>query len=282
MGALARSNLLPSEEVLINDEHDTAELRPAKRPRTLNNPQSVAIERQLSEIANSGGGGGAMPAASALQPAPSTGIVIGWDRRPLYSEDAPIILGLEGALIKGGMNEGWAKQYVGYLRSFSRWLFAKNKPSIVARLESKSLSGDVSEFTGRGNPKNLLKAIDHLRTFRSTGVPIVHRRAKRNPHPQNAALINPEDAVLIEPRRVDQAAAQHSAWQEAGSRPEGIRGLQDDQPAPSVFVQEHVAFDPERGSFGECSIIWMINLCLLQRGFSDWNRSFARTFREAE
>ncbi|UGY25444.1 hypothetical protein HU675_0000335 [Bradyrhizobium septentrionale] len=36
-GALARSNFLPSEEVLINDEHDTAELRPAKRPRTLDN-----------------------------------------------------------------------------------------------------------------------------------------------------------------------------------------------------------------------------------------------------
>ncbi|MGY3606300.1 MULTISPECIES: hypothetical protein [unclassified Bradyrhizobium] len=45
MGALARSNLLPSEEVLINDEHDTAELRAAKRPRTLNNPQGVAIEQ---------------------------------------------------------------------------------------------------------------------------------------------------------------------------------------------------------------------------------------------
>ncbi|MCC8955273.1 hypothetical protein H8B02_18065 [Bradyrhizobium sp. Pear77] len=54
-----------------------------------------------------------------------------------------------------------------------------------------------------------------------------------------------EDAVLIEPRRVDKAVAQDSAWQEAGSRPEEIRGLQDDQPAPSVFVQEHVAFGPE-------------------------------------
>ncbi|WP_224741674.1 Ulp1 family isopeptidase [Bradyrhizobium sp. 2S1] len=55
MAALARSNLLPSEEVLINDEHDTAELRPAKRPRPLDNLHGLASERQLSEIANSGG-----------------------------------------------------------------------------------------------------------------------------------------------------------------------------------------------------------------------------------
>ncbi|MCC8958172.1 hypothetical protein H8B02_33565, partial [Bradyrhizobium sp. Pear77] len=141
--------------------------------------------------------------------------------------------------------------HAGSLRSFSRWLFAKNKPSIVARLDSKSLKGDVSEFIGKGNPQSLLKAIDHLRTFRSTGVPIAHRRAKRNPHPQDVVLINPEGAVLMEPRRVEDAAAQHSAWQEAGSRPEEMRLLRDDQPAPSVFVQEHVALDPAQMSRGE-------------------------------
>ncbi len=226
MGALARSNLLPSEEVVINDEHDTAELRPAKRPRAVNNPQGVAIERQLSEITNSGGGDGAMPAASALQPAQPTGIVIRWDKRPLYSEDAPVILGLEEALIKGGMTNPAAKQHVSALLSFSRWLFAKNRPSIVARMDSKSLSdgGDIHEFTGGGN-KRLFKALEHLRTLRSTGVavPVVRpgrARAELNPPPQNAPLINPEDAVLMEPRRVDAAAAPHSAPQEAGSRPE--------------------------------------------------------------
>ncbi|MCC8935734.1 hypothetical protein H8A97_20230 [Bradyrhizobium sp. Arg62] len=102
----------------------------------------------------------------------------------------------------------------------------------------------MSEFIGKGNPQSLLKAIDHLRTFRSTGVPIAHRRAKRNPHPQDVVLINPEGAVLMEPRRVEDAAAQHSAWQE-------MRLLRDDQPAPSVFVQEHVAFDPAQMSPGE-------------------------------
>nr|WP_309508728.1 Ulp1 family isopeptidase [Mesorhizobium onobrychidis] len=55
MGAPAWSNLLPSEEVLIEDELDTAELRPAKRQRILDDLQGLAAERQLSEIANSGG-----------------------------------------------------------------------------------------------------------------------------------------------------------------------------------------------------------------------------------
>ncbi|AJA65455.1 bsr1999 [Bradyrhizobium diazoefficiens USDA 110] len=90
MSALARSNLLPSE-VLINDERNTAELRAAKRPRALKSPQGVAIEQQLSEFANSGGGG-AMSAASAMQPAQSTGIVVRGhqlDKRPVYPRMLP-------------------------------------------------------------------------------------------------------------------------------------------------------------------------------------------------
>ncbi|MER8886842.1 Ulp1 family isopeptidase [Mesorhizobium sp. M0816] len=55
IAAQDRSNQLPSEEVLINREHDTAELRPAKRQRTPNSRlQDVATEPQLSEIGNSG------------------------------------------------------------------------------------------------------------------------------------------------------------------------------------------------------------------------------------
>ncbi|WP_245320069.1 hypothetical protein [Bradyrhizobium lablabi] len=193
-----------------------------------------------------------MPAAPALQPAQPAGIVIRWDKRPLYSDDAPAILRLEEALIKGGMTAPAAKLYVSSLLSFSRWLFAKNRPSIVARMDSKSLSdgGDIHEFTGGGN-KRLFKALEHLRTFRSTGVavPVVRpgrAGAELNPPPQNAALINPEDAVLMEPRRVDAAAAQHSAPQEAGSRPQELQGRWDDQPAPSAFGQEHVAFDAQQ------------------------------------
>ncbi|MER8937822.1 Ulp1 family isopeptidase, partial [Mesorhizobium opportunistum] len=55
IAAQDRSNQLSSEEVLINREHDTAELRPAKRQWPLNSRlQDVATEPQLSEIGNSG------------------------------------------------------------------------------------------------------------------------------------------------------------------------------------------------------------------------------------
>ncbi|WEX79562.1 C48 family peptidase (plasmid) [Sinorhizobium numidicum] len=49
---LDRSNLVNSGGVIINNAHFTALLRPAKRQRT--NPQSLPMERQLSEIGNSG------------------------------------------------------------------------------------------------------------------------------------------------------------------------------------------------------------------------------------
>ncbi|UGY30314.1 C48 family peptidase (plasmid) [Bradyrhizobium septentrionale] len=190
MAALARSNLLPSEEVLINDEHDTAELRPAKRPRTLDNLHGLASERQLSEIANSNGGGGAMPAASALQPAQSAGVLKGRRKQPLYSEDARLISGLEEVLIKGNAANQTAYSYVSSLRSFSRWLFANNKDPIAARLDDQSLTDDAREAIEKGHYTALRPAIDHLRTFQSTGevVPI-KGRAELNPHPQDVALI---------------------------------------------------------------------------------------------
>ncbi|WOH52366.1 hypothetical protein [Bradyrhizobium sp. sBnM-33] len=246
MGAIARSNILPREEVLINDERDTAGLRAAKRPRTANNPQGVAIERQLSEIANSGEGGGAMPPASALQPAQSTGVLIRHDRRPLYSDDAPAIFGLGEALIKDGSAKVTAERYVSSLLGFSRWLFAKKKPSIVARLDSNSLNGsDVHEYIGKGDPRLLIRALDHLRTLRSGAAPII-RRAKLNLHALNVALINPEEAVVMERRRVGATAAQYSGSQEADTRREELQGRRDNQSAPSAFVQEHVAFYPQQ------------------------------------
>ncbi|UPT88781.1 Ulp1 family isopeptidase [Bradyrhizobium barranii subsp. apii] len=42
-----RNTLVPGEQVLISDEHDTGELRSAKRQKTLSNPQGVAVERHL-------------------------------------------------------------------------------------------------------------------------------------------------------------------------------------------------------------------------------------------
>ncbi|WP_271611112.1 hypothetical protein [Bradyrhizobium sp. CCBAU 21360] len=190
----AQSNLLASEEVPINHEHDTAQSRPAKRQRTLNDLEEVLVYRKPIASAASGGSGGAMPVAS-------TGVIVRgqWDRRPLYPEDAADIFRLEEALIEGGTAAVTAKQHAGSLIGYSRWLFAKNKPSIVARLDGKSLSdgSDVREFSGVSKSNRLVKALEHLRTFRSTGgvVSIVRpgrTRAKLNPAPQNVALINPD------------------------------------------------------------------------------------------
>ncbi|UPT87680.1 C48 family peptidase [Bradyrhizobium barranii subsp. apii] len=250
------------------------------------------------------------PSHSALQPAQSTGVLRRQRKQPLYSEDGPLISGLEKALIKGGATEITAKANVWPLRSFGRWLVANNKESIAARLNDESLTVDAREFFGKGNPTRLLTAIGHLRTSQSTGgiVPIADR-AKLNPYPQDAALIkeykneaatgtaityaftlssfsdylrennkpgiavrlsgkaldgdvedykkdaggnrrigaalaylrkssagakamelerhispfpDPEDAALMETRRVGDAAAEHSASQEAGSWPEEL------------------------------------------------------------
>ncbi|UGY16339.1 hypothetical protein HAP48_0049100 [Bradyrhizobium septentrionale] len=343
MGALARSNLPPSEEVLINDEHDAAELRPAKRPRTLDNLHGLASERQLSEIANSNGGGGAMPAASALQPAQSAGVLIGrQSKQPLYSEDARLISGLEEALRNGNAANQTAYAYVSSLRSFGRWLFANNKDPIAARLDDQSLTDDAREAIEKGHNRRLRPAIDHLRTFQSTGggaVPITGR-AELNPHPQDVALIeeykneaatgtgkayavalrsfsdylrennkkgiaarlsgntldedveryrkdaggnptigaaladlrksqagakamererhispvpDPEDAALMEPRRGGDAAAQHSASQDAGSWPEEVLPVEGydqdllwelmDEPGPSSSLEPAARHD---------------------------------------
>lgn len=145
------------------------------------------------------------------------------------------------------MVAGGAKQHAGALLSFSRWLFAKRRPSIVARQDNKSLSngGDVYEFVGKGNPKILLVALDHLRTFRSTGEVIVRQRSGRA-RPPNVAPIHPESAALMEPTLIGDAAAQHRASYEASSRREELRDGQEDQPAPSAFVQGHVAINPEQ------------------------------------
>ncbi|MCC8969027.1 hypothetical protein [Bradyrhizobium brasilense] len=187
-------------------------------------------------------------------PVASTGVIIRgqWDRRPLYPEDAADIFRLEEALIEGGTAAVTAKQHAGSLIGYSRWLFAKNKPSIVARLDGKWLSdgSDVREFSGASNSNRLVRALEHLRTFRSTGavVPIVRpgrTRAKLNPSPQNVALINPEGALLTEPTRIDSAAAQHRWSYEADRRAEHQEGY-DNQPVPSALLEGQLAVDPEQ------------------------------------
>ncbi|UGY30344.1 hypothetical protein HU675_0049670 (plasmid) [Bradyrhizobium septentrionale] len=151
---------------------------------------AATFERQLSEIANSNGGGGAMPAASALQPVQSAGVLKGRSKQPLYSEDARLISGLEEALRNGNAANETAYRYIYSLRSFGRWLVANNKDPIAARLDDQSLTDDAREAIEKGHNRALRPAIDHLRTFQSTGgVGPIAGRAELNPHPQDVALI---------------------------------------------------------------------------------------------
>ena len=129
------------------------------------------------------------PSSSAPQPAQSTGILRG-RRKPLYSEDAPLISGLEEALRSGNAAERTAKDLVGPLRAFGRWLLANNKTSIVDRLEKESLTDDAREFIEKGKGSRLLiRSIGLLRTFQSTGGVTVTATTELNPYLQDAALI---------------------------------------------------------------------------------------------
>ncbi|UWU19423.1 C48 family peptidase (plasmid) [Rhizobium sullae] len=73
--ALDQGNHLPPEWVIINNEHDTALLRPAKRQRA-NTPQAAAIQQPLSEIGNSGGRVPMQPPMQQLGELPLEGVPV--------------------------------------------------------------------------------------------------------------------------------------------------------------------------------------------------------------
>ncbi|MBR0924970.1 hypothetical protein JQ614_46205, partial [Bradyrhizobium diazoefficiens] len=188
---------------------------------------AATFERQLSEIGSSGEGDGAMPAASTPQPAQSKGILRRLSKSPLYSQDAALISGLEKALIKGGAAEGTAQNNLYSLRSFGQWLFANNKDPIAARLDDeKSLTADARVFEKR--PATLHRAIDHLRTSRSTGgiVPIAGR-TELHPYPQDAALIEEykNDAATDAGKRDATALRNFSDYLRDNNRPGIAAGL---------------------------------------------------------
>ncbi|QND69676.1 hypothetical protein [Mesorhizobium huakuii] len=118
---------------------------------------AAAFERQLSEVANTGGGGGAMPAGSAPQPAQSTQFLKRVSKRPLHFRDQDFIFSLEEALIKGGASEPTAKNNVSTLLRYGHWLFANNKDPVKDRLDKQSLTDDAREFIGKGNPRGCLR-----------------------------------------------------------------------------------------------------------------------------
>ncbi|MEY9238503.1 hypothetical protein ABIF68_006116 [Bradyrhizobium japonicum] len=235
--ASAGSNLLQSEGVLINHERDAAQSRAAKRRRTLPDLEEVVIYRQSSANAASGESSGAPRVAS-------TGVRIRGhsDERPLYAEDAAL-LRLEHALMEGGMSSRTAHEHGSRLIDYSRWLFENNRPSIVARLDSKSLidDGAIHKYTG-GRSAILVKSIDHFRTFRATGRPVVRavrRSAERNHSFQNA-LINPETAVQMKPQRIDDTVGSRGHGYRDTSHlvsredPPGVLDHLDEQAMPSA------------------------------------------------
>ncbi|MGY3443253.1 hypothetical protein [Bradyrhizobium sp. USDA 4473] len=231
-------------------DDNAAPSRAAKRLRTLNDLEEIAVYRQPSANVASEG-------SSAAPQVDSRGVIIRGqsDRRPVYSEDAAAVSELEQALIKGGMTSRWAGQLGSSLVGFSRWLFENNRSSIVARLDRKALSDDgaILKYKG-GNNATLLKALEYFHTFRTTGVVVPTQpgraSAKLNASDQNVAL-NPESAVQMLPRRIDDAAAQHSARHEASTRLEELGEGQDGQHAPWSLIQEQTALDTEQLPQGE-------------------------------
>ncbi|MCV3211389.1 hypothetical protein OEZ53_32585, partial [Mesorhizobium sp. YC-2] len=224
------SPALPSPGLAVNPEEvlrgadQPEQLRPAKRQRTLSNPQGDAIERQLSAIGNSGGrvlqapihqlasssreaqpimqgsgqdyipaphtgGGGAILGASALQPDRSTTVCVGGDKRPLYSEDASLMEGLRAALIARGAKDGTVTLHVNCLLNFSRWLVENDKQGIAPRLHDKSLDDDVKELERNGGSSSIVPALKYLKTYQAGALAPTIGRTVPTPYPDDAALI---------------------------------------------------------------------------------------------
>ncbi|MGY3573214.1 hypothetical protein [Bradyrhizobium sp. USDA 4504] len=173
---------------------------PARRPMQLLTHQSggsasdaqsiMDVSGQQFATASQGVSSEAVPAALPLQPARSSGVLIGCGKRPVHSEDVPLIQEVREALIKGGAAERTAKSNAGHLLSLARWLFENNKGPIAGRLNNSTLTNDVSEFISKGGSKRAPKALDHLRTSQSAGgaAPIAGV-ADLTLYPEDAALI---------------------------------------------------------------------------------------------
>ncbi|WP_348524797.1 hypothetical protein [Mesorhizobium huakuii] len=126
-----------------------------------------------------------------------------------YPEDAAII---EEYRKEAGTNTGGTNATD--LRSFSDYLRQSNKKGIAGRLSGNALDGDVKGYKqDAGGHRNIGAALAHLRQSHA-GAKELERRV--SPVPDR------DDAALMEPRRVGDAAAQHSAWQEAGSWPKEL------------------------------------------------------------
>ncbi|QND61931.1 hypothetical protein HB778_36695 (plasmid) [Mesorhizobium huakuii] len=208
------------EERLLGSAADRADEdgAPAKRQRTLNNRQEVAVQGLLSESGNSSARVLMQP-ATWLRPAVneaqigrgrinnpdapekdldgfkrpsnvtqnSTLVTVGGDRRALCSKDASLIGVLEEALRKGKVAETTFKYNVNPLLQFARWLVDSGKQGFATRLDEASLKQDLKQYERSGGP-SLEASMRHVKTAKAGGVPIAGH-ALRNPYPQDEALI---------------------------------------------------------------------------------------------
>ncbi|WP_095203709.1 Ulp1 family isopeptidase [Mesorhizobium carmichaelinearum] len=176
---------------------------PAKRQRTLNNPQAatsllpaineVQIRRERiknSDAPNKDLDGFKRPTNATQN---STLVTVGGNKRALYSEDASLIGVLESALRKGKVGEGTVKLNVNPLLRFARWLAVNGKQGLSTRLGETSLKQDLNQYEGSCGP-SLEAPLRHLKTAEAGGVPIVGR-SFRNPHSCDEPLIKLNNAT---------------------------------------------------------------------------------------
>ncbi len=124
--------------------------------------------------------GGTMLGTSPAQSARSAAAYVDGSMPPLYSDDASLILGL-GETVVGSNREP--------LLNLARWLFASDKPGIVARLHDDSLSRDVEEFERSCGSSSVVTTLALLRAPRSANVAPPRVRRVLNPYPEDAALV---------------------------------------------------------------------------------------------
>ncbi|MGV7219596.1 Ulp1 family isopeptidase [Bradyrhizobium sp. UFLA05-112] len=144
-------NLSPSEEVMINCAHGTADFAPAKRRRIFS-PQSLATTTQsASQVAMT---------AAAVHESP-------------YPDDADLIKKYKLQAVTEG-TASTAKGYASLLTDFSRYLRQNKKHSIAAQLNDRAvdkLETDANLYREAGGYRAVTAALAHLRAGASKRIP---------------------------------------------------------------------------------------------------------------
>ncbi|MBM2716168.1 hypothetical protein JQK88_34405 [Mesorhizobium caraganae] len=192
---------------------------------------SSSVAGALGHLKKSAGGAAPMVGRAVLNPHP---------------DDAALVRRYRAALIKEyeaapatGPSPDTVGGYSTALKRFSQYLRENNKLGIAARLYEKSLDKDVESYKASPNGEPTIgAALVHLQKF-------LPRAALGR---EIAPAAHPQDAVGMEASPIGDAAAQHSAPQEAFGWPEKLPGEgNEDAVLPSSLVptaHHHQAPDP--------------------------------------